>query len=240
MKPAFSRSLHFAACFAVHEVRRRTLVTCTFDSNRARHQRLLLATTAFMIQANEAAVHITRVSVRNVACLLVASTLACAPRTPTSPAGSPSGLTITPARDTLFLSEQVQFVASLDGRASTTATWTSSDDRVITLGTTGLARALSGGNATVTARVDTLMAALSMRVVPEYRGRFSGLLEMTQCTRMSGGGPLHGDCEAGNRSQITISIDQQSGGAASGVLDIFGEPTVGPVSGTVGIDNHLS
>lgn len=174
-----------------------------------------------------------------LAAILLSSAIACTSSSPSVPSQGVKGLAIVPARDALYVSEEVQLSVSLDSRPAT-AFWSSSDESVVRITSTGSARAIAVGNAALTATAQNQTATLTIRVVPDYRGRFAGRLEITRCQRVSGLGPLS-DCQSGIPYRINaLTINQQIGATGSGVLDVFQEPTVGPINGTIKANDYLA
>ncbi len=192
----------------------------------------------FTILALLVAVHRNRVVDLVRLCAIVgALAVACAPGAPGGPTQGVKGVEITPRRDALRMSEEVQLSVSIDGRPAI-ASWSSSDDKIVAIEPNGLARGVAIGSAAVSANAANQTATLTVRVVQDYRGNFVGRMEQTGCRRVSGSGPLS-DCQPGLRSRFILTIDQQLGASVSGVLDVFQEPTVGSISGTINTDSHL-
>ena len=113
--------------------------------------------------------------------LCLVSALGCGPGAPTNPGQSTAGVGISPARDTLYASEQVQFTASVDGHPATTV-WSSSNDAVLAISSTGSARGAGVGAATLTATVDAKVVRVPLRVVSRLSRRvwWSGRIDHVQ------------------------------------------------------------
>lgn len=77
-----------------------------------------------------------------------AYTLSVATIAPTTPVN----ISVTPTTLPLAAGQQQQVTATVTGTANTAVTWTSSAPTVATVSTTGLVRAVTAGNATITAR----------------------------------------------------------------------------------------
>jgi len=103
---------------------------------------------------------------------------------PAAPDASVVELAISPATDFLKLKGTERFVASV--RLSTgitevvTATWTS-DAAAVTVDGSGLATAAAVGTATITAAYRGSTARRTIRVLPDYGGRWAGTFFVTSC-----------------------------------------------------------
>jgi len=156
----------------------------------------------------------------------------------TSPSQPDRGLIIYPDTASLRISETIQFFATLDGR-SVIPTWSSSVPSLIAVSTTGAAIGVAVGTGIVTATVNGVSAGRTLQVVSDYRGRYSGSAIMTSCVRISGSGPA-GSCVVGARVKLMLTLDQQSGASISGTLNIYDEPTIGSVRGTINESDQIA
>jgi len=123
------------------------------------------------------------------------------------------------------------------GRTVLAPTWTSSAPELITVSETA---AVAVGTATVTAATGALSVMRTVQVVSDYRGQYSGVAVITRCVRLSGGGPAS-SCVVGARFAINaLTIDQQPGSSVSGTLNVFNEPTVGSMAGSIDGNDHIT
>lgn len=178
-----------------------------------------------------------KVGLRAVASIAVTGAIACGATSPGGPSQPDRGLVISPTTTTLRIAETVQLMATLDGQP-VAARWSTSDPAVLALDSTGMASGVAIGNSVVTATVDSTTASRTVQVVSDYRGRFSGLMVMTRCERISGDGPL-GSCVSGARLKLALTIERQTGASVSGTLDVFEESTIGSVTGAINEVDHL-
>jgi hypothetical protein len=95
---------------------------------------------------------------------------------------------------------------------------------------------MSVGVATLTAIAQGQTTNRIIRVASNFAGTWNGFMSMA-CQRVSGPGPLL--CHPAARYRIRLSLEQ-TGELVSGTIDLFHEPTIGPVSGTVTEVNHLT
>lgn len=162
----------------------------------------------------------------------VAASVACGP---TAPSAANTGVQIEPITSVLHVSQSVRFALTVDGRPLA-ATWTSSNPAVLAIERDGRAEALKVGTATVSATAESSTAMREMSIVPDYRGRWTGLMRMS-CQRISGRGPI--PCSPDARYQITLELDQNFT-TVSGSINLFREPTIGRVAGEILENYHLT
>ena len=103
---------------------------------------------------------------------------------PAAPGAGVVELTISPATDFLKLKGTERFVAtarlSSGLTEAVTATWTS-DASAVTVDGSGLATAAAVGSATITAAYQGRTATRTVRVLPDYGGRWAGTFFVTSC-----------------------------------------------------------
>jgi hypothetical protein len=166
---------------------------------------------------------------------------------PTTPTQNVTGISITmPAGRTLFLQNSIQFDAreSLsDGtsRTPSSANWSSDNNSVATVSSTGLVTGVSAGQATIAAET-TARGTLLVRVFPSFGGSWTGQEVVLQC---DDSGDFEGLCadpdidvDAGSvyrhdstmtQDQATVTIVNDGGGGltarATGSIALAGELT---------------
>lgn len=100
-----------------------------------------------------------------------------------------TGLVITSPLNAVKLLERVDLKATLDAEP-VQASWTSSDPSIFVVEPDSRALGVKLGTATLTATAAGLTASRMVRVVPDYTGRWAGLMRKT-CERISAEGPSH-------------------------------------------------
>lgn len=158
--------------------------------------------------------------------------------TPTAP--STGSLQITTARSVLRSGETQPLTVTSGGSAVTGATWTSSDNSVLTVSATGIATAGRAGRATVTATSGSLSGSLALRVVPDYTGTWTGGATRVQVTCSTGStSPV---CVPGASTAASVSLTVvQVGDQLTGTLTDSAEPSVVvPLTGQVLDDDQLA
>jgi hypothetical protein len=107
---------------------------------------------------------------------------------PTGPGGTVSGsqsLTISPGVDLLRIRASETLSAALTANngqpTPTTATWTSDAPAVASIDANGRITGQASGNATISAQASGLRATVTLRVVPDYHGRWEGITRVTGC-----------------------------------------------------------
>jgi hypothetical protein len=118
-----------------------------------------------------------------VAFLLVAG--GCGKSTPTNPGPTVSTLSISPATDLVRIRATEKFSATasyVTGVSETvTPSWSSDNQAVATVDTSGAATGAGSGQATITASYQGKSATRALRVVPDYAGRWAGSWTVTAC-----------------------------------------------------------
>lgn len=159
--------------------------------------------------------------------------------TPTSPSGGT--LQVTATRSVLRSGEaQPLTVSSSAGAPVTGVTWASTDTSVLAVSATGIATAVRAGRVTVTATVGSSSGTLSLRVVPDYQGTWSGGITRLQLTCSPGStSPL---CVPGASTAGTVTLRvQQTGDQVAAVLTDSASPgSPVPVVGQVQADDQLA
>ena len=159
--------------------------------------------------------------------------------TPTAPSGG--SLQVSAARSVLRSGEtQPLTVTTSAGAAVTGATWTSTDSSVLTVSGTGIATAGRAGSVLVTAVSGSASGSLSLRVVPDYTGTWTGGGTRVQLTCSAGSTtPV---CAPGASTSASLSLRVvQIGDQLTGVLTDSAEPAVQvPLTGTVQADDQLA
>jgi hypothetical protein len=132
------------------------------------------------------------------------------------------------------VAEQMDLTAIVSG-SRVVATWQTSDSGVLRVSGGGQITAMKVGTAVITATRDGMSASVTVHVVPDYGGTWTGLMSMS-CERISGPGPI--SCSPDAHYRITLALVQQ-GVRASGTMDLFVESTVGNVTGQIDNRGHL-
>lgn len=159
--------------------------------------------------------------------------------TPTSP--SAGALQVTAARTVLRGGEVVPLTATTStGTPVTSAVWASSDGSVLGIGPTGIATAGRAGRATVTVSSGSLSGSLSLRVVPDYQGTWTGALARPQLTCSSSS--IAALCMPGAVTSGTLTLRiVQTGDQLTAMLVDSAEPTAPvPLTGQVTADDQLA
>jgi hypothetical protein len=141
------------------------------------------------------------------------STTPTTPVTPTTPATA-----ITPSATVLLVGQTQVYTLTTTATTSVT-TWTSSNEAVLTVDTTGLATGLSNGVATITGASDAgTSATLAVQVVPVYAGSWAGTAPVLACTDLAGFASA-GYCAQSNGTteRWTLTLTQ-SGLAVGGTM----------------------
>lgn len=158
---------------------------------------------------------------------------------PTSPSGGT--LQVTAARSVLRSGDsQPLVVTSAGGAPVTGVTWTSTDSTVMTVAATGVATAGRAGTATVTAASGQSYGSISLRVVPDYHGTWTGGITRVQLTCSPGSTAPPCTPGASTSGTATVTI-VQTGDQLTAVLVDSAEPGVQvPLTGQVQTDNQLA
>ena len=101
------------------------------------------------------------------------------------PTPVPQSLTISPGLDLLKIKASETLSAALTGsngqQTPTTATWASDAPAVASVDGNGRVTGQASGNATITAQASGLRQTVTLRVVPDYHGRWEGITRVTGC-----------------------------------------------------------
>lgn len=165
---------------------------------------------------------------------------------PVTPSPALNGLSITPATDLITIKGTETFASTAaysNGSSGVVqSTWSSDAPAVATIeSTTGRAIGVGAGQATISAQYQTQHATRLLRVVPDYSGRWQGDWVITACAS-DGDWQQMRACETvyttGSLWALTL-VANQTRDSVSGTVD-FGDNMPGPVTGTIGLDGHLS
>ena len=111
--------------------------------------------------------------------------LAACGGSPEGPSPTPQSLRITPSVDLIRIkaSETLIAVTTSTGGAESnaTATWTSDTPAVAQIDANGRVTGQASGSSMITARANGLSATTTLRVVPDYHGRWEGTTRVTAC-----------------------------------------------------------
>jgi len=181
--------------------------------------------------------------VRLVTATLFVFSAACGgSSTPTAPAATTTGITISGNTDLLRVQENVTFAAVAsrsDGSTQAVTEWASDAPTVLSINaTTGVATGLAAGQATITARNGGVAATRLLRVVPHYQGAWTGRYLVAGCTA-SGDYLTFGWCGSLQGQNLPFSLTlSQTRDTVSGTIT-FGEYT-GSVSGSAAMNGALT
>ena len=151
-------------------------------------------------------------------------------------------LSITPTTNALAVG-QVQAYSVLNGAATDTITWSSSDASIFTVDAAGNVTGVTRGSATLTATASSgPTATLTIQVTPNYQGTWLGNATVTACTDI-GGFATNGYCAQRIRAtqKLTAQLNQ-AGLAITGTLtqaEAAGQVT-GSVTGAIGTGGDIS
>jgi hypothetical protein len=164
-----------------------------------------------------------------------------APTGPSTGAGTPTSLSMTPQTDLIRLrgTETFTLTAALSNGSSQTVqgNW-GSDQMLVATAVGGRVTAIGSGQATIFADYQGLRATRLLRVVPSYDGRWTGDFQVTGCSE-EGDWRLIEACRdflSGERYFISLVLTQERA-AVTGTLDLGDWP--GPVEGSIAISGHL-
>lgn len=171
--------------------------------------------------------------------LVVVILPACdASSTPTSP--STGRLVVATPRTILRSGEVASLTVTNSGTPVTTAVWTTTDASVLTVSAAGQATAGRPGRVTVTATSGSAQGSLSLRVVPDVAGTWSGGVVRVQlaCAAASTT-PV---CAPGASTGGTLTLRlTQVGDQLTGSLVDSAEPTATvPLTGTLQADDQVA
>ena len=161
---------------------------------------------------------------------------------PTAPAVTTTGISISGTTDMLRVQENVTFTAVAsrsDGSTQAVTEWASDAPSVLSINpSSGLATGLAAGQATITARNGGVMATRLVRVVPHYQGAWSGRYVIVGCTS-TGDYLAFGWCGSiqGRELPFTLTLSQTRD-TVDGTVS-FGEYT-GSVSGSMALNGTLT
>lgn len=158
--------------------------------------------------------------------------------TPTSP--STGRLVVATPRTILRAGEVAPLSVTSGGTPITTVVWTTTDASVLTVSTAGQATAGRPGRVTVTATSGGSQGSLSLRVVPDVAGAWSGGTVRAQLAcAASSTAPA---CAPGASTGGTLTLRlTQVGDQLTGSLVDSAEPTATvPLTGTMQADDQLA
>ena len=163
---------------------------------------------------------------------------------PGGPTRLPASLAITPATDFVRLrsSEPLTAVATMTNGTTETvvATWSSDNTSIAPVDASGRVTGAGSGQAIVSAVYSGLTATRSLRVVPDYQGRWSG--DHTVPTCVDDGDWARADfCKDILEENPLFGLDlvlTQNRDTATGTLDLGIEPP-GPLQGSIQLNGDL-
>lgn len=166
---------------------------------------------------------------------------ACGKSTPSTPGPTVSGLALSPATDWIKIKGTEKFFATATyttGAAeAVTASWSSDNQAVATVDNTGTVTGVSAGQATITASYQGKTVTRSLRVLPDYAGRWAGTWAVTSC-EVQGGFPADW-CTPMRGAVLPATLEmQQSRDAVSGAWTL--QESNGNVQGTVATNGTLT
>ena len=157
----------------------------------------------------------------------------------------PVSLTISPSTDFLKLraSEALTAVATMTGGTTetVTATWSSDNAGVASVDASGRVTGSSSGQAGISAVYSGLTAIRSLRVVPDYQGRWSGDHSMANCVA-DGDWLKAGFCQEMLNQGPLFSLGlvlTQNRDAVTGTIDVGGD-TPGAIEGPIRMNGDLA
>lgn len=108
------------------------------------------------------------------------------PVTPTTPTPTTASVAIAAGTDMIVIQGTAALTASAtmsDGssKPGVSAAWTSDATSVATVDSSGKVTGIGSGQATITATYDNLKATRTIRVVPDYQGRWTGEYRVLTC-----------------------------------------------------------
>lgn len=177
-----------------------------------------------------------------VRCVLAALLLAgCGKKTPTAPAVTTTGISISSNADFVKIGAQQQLTLTAtlsDGTSKTVSgTWTTDAAGIATV-TGGLVRGVASGDATIGADYDGQHATRKVRVTPDFNGSWTGTYKITTCTDT---GAWVGTCDPADAPKnfiITMTFTQTNA-SVSGSVAAFSDLTI-PASGSIAVDGLLA
>lgn len=170
--------------------------------------------------------------------ILVLLTSVCC-NAPTRPSPGMVPLTITPDVKVLRVGERQLYTASIPTATPQTvvASWTSSDDSIVTIDPSGSAEARGFGEAKISANAVGQTALLDLQVVPNVQGGWSGPMRVDTCGS-NGGGSNPCRLFFGLSSSLDLQVTQNHD-KVTGTLALFSSSMRGPVTGNVSTDGTV-
>lgn len=124
---------------------------------------------------------------------------------------------------TLTLPASVGVGESVRASAPVSAMWHSGDPSIATVTETGVVTGVRNGRTTITVTHDGQQAAANVRVVPEYRGQWSGTYRITQCTPGPSEVYRQTFCGSVDRTSGTVTFTLvRNGEFVTGQFQLFG------------------
>lgn len=166
------------------------------------------------------------------------------PTTPTPPPATVTGLAITSSTDLLKINQSETFTVtatmSNGSSAVVTATWRSDNPAVATADGNGRVTGIGSGETAISAESNGVRATpRTIRVLPDYHGRWSGDWRIAGCT-VDGDWARTDICRevpVGSLSPFALALTQDRDTTAGNVtLD----DVAGPVQGPIRLDGQLS
>jgi hypothetical protein len=153
-----------------------------------------------------------------------------------------ASISITPATDLIKLKATETYTITAlfsDGSSQVvTGSWSSDTPSIAAVEAPGRIAGAGAGQATITVEYQGLRATRTVRVVPDYHGRWEGDWSVSAC---SGSGDLQEICEVYPPDELfgLTLVANQTRDTITGTID-FGDDLPGPVTGTIAMDGQLS
>jgi hypothetical protein len=160
---------------------------------------------------------------------------------PVGPSSNVLSVSIGPATDFIKIKaiEPLSATASYSNGTTQTVqgTWGSDAPAVATVDGSGRVTGLAAGLATIFVDYEGLRATRTLRVVPDYHGRWIGDLSVTGC---SNDGDFIGFCSEFPTGELVLLslVINQTRDTVTGTTD-FGDDLPGPVTGTILMNGQL-
>ena len=147
---------------------------------------------------------------------------------------------MTATRSILRAGETEPLVVTSAGAPVASVQWASTDTSVVSIAASGLATAGRAGRVTITATSGSSSGTLTLRVVPDYQGTWTGGIGRVQLTCSAGSSAALCVPGAPTSGSLTLRVTQ-AGDQVQGVLTDSAEPTAQvALTGQVQADDLLA
>lgn len=164
------------------------------------------------------------------------------PTTPTTPTPAVVSLTVSPSIDLLTLKATQALTATAtlsNGTSSVVSPRWSTDSESVASVVNGILTGLAAGEATITADHEAVRAALRVRVLPDFGGRWTGSYRVASCSETL---DWRGSCDDEDPNDLWYMetvLSQARDTVTSSSIAVFSDVTI-PATGAVAINGALA